>query len=314
MKRSKFILYLLTSIFLLAGVAACGQATTMPTPTSTSVPTPMAIIPAATLQAVDEQRTLTVAGLERTYQLHIPNGLASGQPAPFVLVFHGLEENGAFISQSSGFNEIADANGFIVAYPNGSGPTSAMSWNAGDCCGYAQQNSLDEASFVRQIISDVETITPLDPKRIYVSGFSNGALLSYRLACEMSDTIAAVAPVAGVLVYSPCQPSQPVAVIAFNGLSDTSVPYEGGGMNPTTGQPFPPVQDTITTWATLDGCVETPQVEQDGILTHTSYSTCQNGTAVESYTIQGIGHSWPTPYVVPASQMIWDFFAAHPKQ
>jgi polyhydroxybutyrate depolymerase len=128
----------------------------------------------------------------------------------------------------------------------------------------------------------------------------------------MSDTIAAVAPVAGVLVYSPCQPSQPVSVIDFHGLSDTSVPYDGGMNN--MGQSFPPVEESLSTWAGLDGCSGTPQVEQDGILTHTIYSGCQNNTAVELYTIQGIGHSWPTKYVVPATQMIWDFFAAHPKQ
>jgi polyhydroxybutyrate depolymerase len=311
MKTLKIWLYFPISIVLLGNTVACGKAA--PTPTTTPVATPTVTVAAATLQPGDSERTLTVNSLERTYLLHIPPGLAADQPVPLVFVFHGLGENGAFISQSSGFNDIADANGFIVVYPNGSGPSSALSWNAGGCCGYAGQNKIDEVALVRQVISDTETLVKIDPKRVYAAGFSNGALLSYYLACEMSDTFAAIAPIAGVLQYDSCQPQQSVSVIHFHGLSDTAVPYAGGGTIPGTNQAFPPVEQSIATWVGLDACAESPQVEQSGILTHTSYASCQNGTAVELYTIQGIGHSWPSQYVVPVTQIIWDFFKAHPK-
>jgi polyhydroxybutyrate depolymerase len=132
--------------------------------------------------------------------------LISGQPVPLVFVFHGLGEAANLIQQASGMNAVSDANGFIVVYPNGSGSSGALSWNAGKCCGYALKNNVDETAFIRQIIVDVGTFAQIDPKRTYASGFSNGGLLSYRLACEMSDTFAAVAPVAGVLLFDQCQP------------------------------------------------------------------------------------------------------------
>jgi polyhydroxybutyrate depolymerase len=253
-----------------------------------------------------------VDGLARTYLLHLPSGLKAGQPSPLVFVFHGLGEAANLIMYGSGMNAIADANGFIVVYPNGSGPSGAQSWNAGSCCGYAHLNNVDETAFVRQIIADVGTLASVDPKRTYASGFSNGALLSYRLACDMSDTFAAVAPVAGVMLYDQCQPQDPVPLIDFHGMSDTAVPYAGGGVIPDLGTPFPPVENSIAAWVKFDGCTGSPQVEQTNIYTHTAYTPCEAGSAVELYAIKGIGHAWPSQYVVPASQIIWDFFKAHP--
>jgi polyhydroxybutyrate depolymerase len=149
----------------------------------------------------------------------------------------------------------------------------------------------------------------VDAKRIYATGFSNGGGFVYRLACEMSDTFAAVAPVAGAMIDSSCQPQQPVSLITVHGLADLAAPYEGGGeFN------IPPVEQVITTWAELDGCTGTPQVEkQEKIFVHTSYASCESGTAVELYAMEAGGHAWPSKYVWPASQAIWTFFAAHPK-
>jgi polyhydroxybutyrate depolymerase len=308
MKNFNSFLYFLTAVVVCAGMTACAKTV------STETATPTARPPIATIQSGDSQRTLTIDGLERTYLLHIPTGLSSEQPIPLVFVFHGLGENADLIQQASGFNDIADKNNFIVVYPNGSGSSGGLSWNAGKCCGYALDSNVSEADFVRQIISDLGTLAKIDPKRIYATGFSNGGLLSYRLACEMSDTLAAVAPVAGVLVYDPCQPVQPVSVIDFHGLSDTIVPYAGGGVIPGLGQPFPPVEHSLLTWSSLDGCSGSPQIDQNGLLTHTSYGSCKSGSTVELYAVKGIGHSWPSQYVVPASQMIWDFFETHPKQ
>ena len=236
------------------------------------------------------------------------------KPFHLVFVFHGLGEAANSIQQASGMNEIADANGFIAVYPNGSGPSSAQFWNAGKCCGYALQNNVDDEAFILQIITDVGTLAQIDRKRTYATGFSNGALLSYRLACDIAGTFAAVEPVAGVLLYDQCQPKQSVAVIDFHGMSDNVVPYGGGGVVPDLGQPFPPVEESIVAWVKFDGCTDSPQIEQTTIFTHTSYGACQNSSAVELYAVKGIGHSWPSQYIVKASQIIWDFFKAHPKQ
>ncbi len=251
--------------------------------------------------------------MERTYLLHVPAGLVSGQPVPVVFVFHGLGEAANLIQQASGMNSVADANGFIAVYPNGSGPDGGRSWNAGRCCGYAHQNNVDDEAFVRQILADLETITKVDAQRVYASGFSNGGLLSYRLACDMADTFATVAPVAGVMLTDTCEPSRPISIIDFHGLTDRDVPFAGGGSIPDLGTPFPPVEESLYAWAKLNGCTESSQVEKADLYTHISYPNCRESTDLDLYLVTGVGHAWPSLYIIQASQMMWEFFKAHPK-
>jgi polyhydroxybutyrate depolymerase len=308
-------LYTFIAATLLVGVVACGQTVATPTAVPTAIPSSTATIAAATLQPGDLERTLTVNGVERTYLLHIPPGLDSTKPVPVVFAFHGYDIEIYFeisdLQNMTGFNDIADQSGFLLVYPKG---ISGV-WNAGTCCGSAAENNVDEVSFVRQILSDLGTIASVDAKRIYATGFSMGGMLSYRLACEMSDTFAAIAPVVGALVYDPCQPAQPVSVMQVHGMSDTAIPYAGGvGLFMSGNNVFPPVEQEIATWVQLDGCTGSAQVETQGITTHTVYASCQAGTAVELYTLDALGNNWPSQYVLPVSQMIWDFFAAHPKQ
>ena len=285
-----FAFLIMLSLF---SVSSCRQAA----PTATSAPT---------LQPGDTERKLLVNDLERSYILHIPPGLDMAHPAPLVFAFHGSGEQPAEMELLTGFGEIADKAGFLLVYPVGIGQT----WNAGTCCGYALQNNIDDESFIRQILSDLGMVVSVDSKRIYATGFSNGAGMVYRLACDMSDIFAAVAPVAGSLLYDPCQPSQPVSLIDVHGLSDTTSPYEGGGQFS-----LPPMEELIKTWAQLNGCTDSPQVEKkEKIFTQTAYASCKAGTAVEHYAMEGGGHAWPSKYLWDASQAIWDFFAAHPKQ
>jgi len=254
----------------------------------------------------DSTRKLTVNGIERSYLLHIPPGVDSLQPVSVVFVFHGQGERPADIQLLTEFNEVADKASFLLIYPEGVG----LAWKIGVCCGEAAEKKVDEAAFIRQILSDVGTIASVDPKRIYATGFSNGGLLVYQLACEMSDVFAGIAPVAGALLYSPCQPKQPVSVLHVHGLADATVPYTGGGILDT-----PPVEQVIDTWVKLDSCTGAVQVDHPiEIVTHSVYASCQSGTTVELYTIDKGGHSWPSKYVLPISQIMVDFFNAHPKQ
>ena len=288
--------------FLISG---CGTGQSFdPALTSTPAPKPTA---AMTVQPGDSERTLTVNGLERSYQLHIPPGLDSLQAVPVVFVFHGLGIGSMPESMPllTGFDEVADTAGFLVVYPTGIG----LSWNAGSCCEYAFRANVDDQAFVRQILSDLETIVSIDQDRIYATGVSNGAQLAYRLGCEMSDTFAAIAPVSDALVFSPCQPQEAVSLMHVHGLKDTVTPFEGGGV-----YDIQPVEQIIAAWVQLDECTGSAKVEQQGtIITHTSYDSCRAGAAVELYTIGPGGHEWPSKYVWPAAQIIWDFFAAHPK-
>jgi polyhydroxybutyrate depolymerase len=298
---------LVAAFFMLASALAC-DVTSSATPTEK--PTPLQMV---AIQPMDALRTVTVDGRERTYFLHIPPGLNNRQSVALVFVFHGFSGNANSIRTFSGFDAISNANGFIVAYPNGTGRSDALSWNAGTCCGYANENVVDEPAFVRKMLADVETIVGLDSKRIYATGFSNGAFMAYALACEMSDTFAAVAPVAGVLLDDPCQPQQPVSLMHIHGLADTVVPFEQGSVNANTGQKFSAVRESLASWAKIDGCAGPGEKIKTGLLTHIPYGPCAPGIDVELDTIDGQGHAWPSPYVVPVSQMIWDFFDAHAK-
>jgi polyhydroxybutyrate depolymerase len=270
--------------------------------------------PVTTEQAGDQLHTISVNGLKRTYLLHVPAGLDLSQPSPLLLVFHGYSGNAEAARLISSFNRMADEEHFIVVYPNGTGEdASTLSWNGGRCCFYARDNDIDDVGFTRQMIIDIESYASIDLKRIYAAGMSNGGIFSYRLACEMSATFAAVAPVAGSLLFEPCQPEQPISVIHVHGLDDTVVPYNGNGAPPELSDVgFTPVEEGISFWAEQNGCPAEAQVEQDGAITHIVYAPCRKDTAVELYAVAGTGHTWPL-LKIQTSRVIWDFFAAHPK-
>jgi polyhydroxybutyrate depolymerase len=298
MKNARICLLILIAIAMLLGAAACSRAA------ATSTPMP-------TLQPGGYERTLTVKGQSRSYLLYVPPNLDNAQPIPVVFGFHGYTGTGPGFRDVTGFNVIAEANGFLAVYPEGEG--GDRSWNAGGCCAGAQVTDLEDVAFIRQIISDLKAIVNVDPKRIFATGHSNGAMFVYRLACEMSDTFAAIAPVAGPLFYSPCKPKQPVSVIHVHGLADTSVPYAGGSYPGRPSMVFPSAEESIAAWVELDGCSGEARVNEQGIVMHTAYASCKDNTAVELYAIEGLAHTWPQPEVWPASQAIWEFFAAHPK-
>ena len=216
--------------------------------------------------------------------------------------------------QPSELKNMADEQGFIHIMPNGTGPINEGSWNAGLCCDPAVINNVDEANFMRQILSDLETVIQIDPKRIYAVGYSNGGMLAHRLACEMSDVFAAVASMAGSLVFDPCDPQEPVSVLHIHGLLDQDVPFEGGVMA-RAGVEIPSVMEGMEIWAQNNGCTEVSQVpREDSEVVHFSYTDCQSNSAVELYTLENHGHTWPANTPFPIHEVIMAFFEAHPRQ
>lgn len=273
-------------------------------------------------------QTLTHDNRERSYILYVPDSVDWEQPVPLVLVFHGGTGNAQSALVMSGFNEIADQNGFIVAYPNGTGRLSddkLLTWNGGDCCAYAQEEDIDDVGFVRALVSQLEAKVAIDRQRIFAAGLSNGALLSQRLACEAADIFAAVAPVAGTLNFSPCQPTQPVSIIAFHGTADQHIPYDGGkGPDSLVDVAFASMQESVTFWIVANGCGAQPQTNSFDDIKHEVWAGCNDGTAVELYTIIEGGHAWPggssgwpgadkPTETISASALIWEFFSTHPK-
>ena len=324
-------------IVLLATILACARTNRPLVPTRAPVtPANVSTVPATIppqqntsgLPSGETTRTLTHDGRERSYLLYVPASVDWSKPAPLVLVFHGGTGNGKSAQAMSGFNETAFRNGFIVAYPDGTGRFSdeiILTWNGGDCCGYAQQEHVDDVGFVRALVAELESQVDIDPKRIYATGLSNGGILSQRLACEAADLFAAIAPVAGTLNFAPCNPSQPVSVIEFHGTADQHLPYDGGvGAQSLVGVNFASVRDSIGFWAAFDGCSASPLTESFSDIQHETWTSCAGSTAVELYTITGGGHAWPggrggwpgsdePTHTISATELIWQFFAAHPK-
>jgi polyhydroxybutyrate depolymerase len=282
----------------------------------------------STLAAGETIHTLNHDGRERSYITYMPASVNREEPIPLVFVLHGGTGNAQSAIRMSSFNEIADRNGIIAVYPNGTGRLSddkLLTWNGGACCGYAQEENVDDVGFMRAIAADLQSQTAVDAKRIYATGMSNGGILAHRLACEAADLFAAVAPVSGTLNFSPCIPSQPVSVIEFHGTADQHVPYNGGyGPKSIANVNFTSVQYSVGFWVSFDECDTEPQTDSVNDIRHEIWSGCADSASVELYTIDGGGHAWPggpgglagldkPTETISASELIWEFFAAHPK-
>ncbi len=262
-------------------------------------------------------------GLERRYALFVPPTYTPGKPAPLVLNFHGFTANPESQEWLSAMSKVAEEAGFILATPKGSGNEEILSWNAGECCGQAVLKNVDDVGFASDMIDQISAEYCVDPARIYATGMSNGAFMCYRLACELADRIAAIAPVAGVTILESCIPSRPVPVISFNGTADLLVWYNGGL--------YESAPRTIARWSMRNGCSRRVKtVYEKGNVRCNAYKNCQGGATVELCTIDGGGHTWPggrdmsqlPPYTfglegettrdIDASRAMWEFFQKHP--
>jgi len=324
--------------FILVIGLACGGTAPLSTPSTNdlSIITPLSgnrttIIPSATNLALADQtlvspppgdttHKMSFDGEQRTYRLHIPSNLDPEQPSALVLVFHGFGLDGEEMVRITGFNSQADASGFVAAYPNGTGRKA--SWNGGDCCGEAALKKVDDVGFVRALIEEISQSVSIDTKRIYATGFSNGANMAYRLACDLSEQIAAIGPVGATQAVQSCKPTRPVSIIHFHGTSDKLNPYEGG-QAPGGAIDFLSVKEGIQFWVGLNRCENEAKLEEFGKIVHETYSHCAQESAVELYTILDGEHAWPGGESVShdigeptteilATPLIWEFFLSHP--
>jgi polyhydroxybutyrate depolymerase len=281
-------------------------------------------LPASAHASSGERIEVFVDGLKRTYEIHLPKAASTRQwnnGVPLVLVLHGAFGNAWSAKFNSGMSAKSDQEGFFVAYPNGAG-NSLHTWNAGRCCGLASKNNADDIKFIRKLIEDMIAHYGVDPDRVYVTGISNGAMLAYRAACDLSDLIAAVSPVEGCMSYEQA-PAQPVSVLAFNGTRDPIVRYAGGGNFFGYKIKCPGVSDTIKFWVRQNECTVVPIVEKVDTVEKQTYKNGKLGTEVALYTLQG-GHTWPggriaiLPFIsshgpLNATDEMCKFFWAHPK-
>jgi len=232
--------------------------------------------------------------MERSYLLHLPASRATGRPVPLLLVLHGAGGEGAGIASHAGLTEPATARGYAVVYPDG----VRRRWNDGRGVGGGQ----DDVEFIRILLDSLSRELPVDPKRIYATGISNGAGLAYRLACDLPGAFAAIAPVAGapaVAIEERCAATRPVSVISFQGTRDPLMPYQGGFVWTRRGQVLS-AERSVALFAEVDGCAAPPVVTagpdtvRDGThVRRSAYGGCPEGRDVVLYTIEGGGHTWP---------------------
>jgi polyhydroxybutyrate depolymerase len=263
--------------------------------------------------------SLDIGGRTRRYLLHAPPAYDGKKPLPLVLVLHGGGQSPESAERMSGMSAKADKEDFLVVYPSGTGRSSRMpTWNSGNCCGYAMQNNVDDVTFLRALIDKLEHDYSADPRRIFVTGISNGGMMSYRIGCELADKIAAIAPAEGAQ-DTDCRPSGPVSVIVFHGSADRLVPFNGGSTPFQIGpkRTDNSVANAVAFWVKNDGCSPTPKHEENSAVHTDIYSGCKNGTGVALYAIQGGRHLWPGSRIsgnnVAATELMWSFFLQHPK-
>lgn len=293
---------------LLATAIACSDAHVDPEPSmeasrGQALPQEAATCTATGVRSGDVRGTLSHAGRQRSYLLHVPPGFSAGRRTALVIDLHGYSRTSASQKSGSGWAKVADRENFLVVYPDGVG----SSWNVGGCCGTAGNGNVDDVGFVKALVKKLTTEACVDPERVYASGVSNGAGMAGRLSCDAADVIAGVSLVSSDLRTDPCKPARPVTEIAFRGTADTLEPYEGGIVGPPGGQyKSPGARGSFELYRKLNQCTGTPVTSVKYCET---YKTCAAGTEVTLCTLPGVGHA---PYVnnigVDIAQTSWDAF------
>lgn len=294
----------------------------------TAAPLLLALV--AALPPGDHTRMLTVERHERSYIVHVPPQYDHSQPTPVVLVLHGAAANAVVNVRFTGMSSKADEAGFIAVYPNGTGAGRWLRWNAGLFIRQAGRGLPDDVLFINRLLDDLDTVVHVDPDRVYATGMSNGGMMCYRLAAELSDRIAAIAPVAGTMAIDDPDPPRPVPVMHFHGTADSIVPATGPAANTPAFLTFKSVEATLRAWRRVNGCPDEPQVVDepdaapDGTrVKRTTWGPGRDGSEVVYVEIAGGGHTWPgrkppvaflgkSTFDISANDLIWEFFEKHP--
>ena len=284
---------------------------------------------------------IKVKGSRRSYLVRIPGNYMAEEAYPLVVVLHGAFSTAAKVQKQAGFDRLADRERFIVAYPNGAYGILGLlqHWNAGFCCGKAAKDKLDDVGFLQAVIQDIGASFHLDSRRIYMSGFSNGGMLTYLFAERHPDVLAAAAPLGAAIggrasardpVWIIPEPHQPVPLLIIHGLADDSEPF-GGGKSPAKGgeREYLSVAQAVDFWVRVNRCDPEPAIDSlsGGAVERKSWTAPREGSApVVLYTLQGWDHRWPGPYFTArlprnhplyrfdAAEIIWEFFRQHVRQ
>jgi polyhydroxybutyrate depolymerase len=272
---------------------------------------------------------MEIEGRTRRYLVH---DFSNGNQTALVILLHGGGGNGQNAAEQTGFDRVAEREGLIAVYPYGSGElldNVLLTWNAGNCCAYAMRERIDDVAFIAALIDRLIASRKVDPKRVYVTGLSNGGMMTHRLGRELPDRITAIAPVIASLFGGEPPARAPLPVMIVNGATDTVVKPEGGelGLRQRLGRraadraanaPTLPIASQLDYWAEADGCTRRTTENSAGYAL-TIASGCRDGSEVRHYVIADNGHAWPggtaprraaDPPVdsIEINELIWDFF------
>jgi polyhydroxybutyrate depolymerase len=244
-------------------------------------------------------------GRPRTWELHVPDDLGD-DPVPLVVALHGAGASGAALRATSGYDDLADDEGVVVVYPDAIGVVPT--WNAGECCPPASIVGTDDVAFVEALVDRLVGELAIDPDRVHVTGHSNGAMLTHRLACE-SDRFAGAVAVAGSLEAA-CAEAPPVSVLQIHGTADPVVPFDDT-TDGVFGLEFTPAPESFERWSSLQGCDPDAVVEVDGRVTTSTSTGCRGDVVVQLRAIEGWDHAWPgRDAPLDATAAGWEFLSA----
>jgi polyhydroxybutyrate depolymerase len=285
----------------------------------------------ASCARANSQGSLAVDNRKRTYELHVPPAYSADKAAPLVLALHGRLGDGHGTAGLTHFDKVSDEHGFLVAYPDGLNRSWADGRNATD----SDKEGVNDVKFVSALIQQLQSTYKIDKTRIYVTGISNGGFMTQRVACELSDQVAAAASIAATIgenTAANCHPTKPVSMAVFMGTKDSLVPIQGRpmGRNGSHGTILS-LQGTAEKWIALNGCTakptfnDIPDKSKDGTGIHIeTVSNCKSGSEVITYKVEEGGHTWPggkqylpamvigkTTRNMDASEELWIFFSRH---
>ena len=246
-----------------------------------------------------ERSLVTPDGRTRRYRIYVPSVLPSGTSIPLVIALHGGLGTASQFEANSGLNGFAESNRFIAVYPDGVGNqpdgSGYQTWNGGYCCGPAAAQSIDDIAFIRNVVTDLRNSLPVNSLKVYALGHSNGGILSYRIACEMSDVVAAIGVQAGSNLVTDCRPALPVSVFHLHGTSDTNVPINGGRGSGLSATAFVSARSAVDAMATINGCkVASPRslVASNSDVTALSWTNCTSNSEVRFVRVKDATHAW----------------------
>lgn len=291
----------------------------------------------STIRPGSHEMSFTIDERTRNWILYAPPAVNQGEPLPLLIVLHGGGGSGRKMQRALGFDAYANERGFYVAYPDAYQPPNTREnahWNDGRGTEVSALYGVDDAQFLVEMVAEIGRQAPLDTSRVYVTGASNGGMMSYRLGCETQGVFAGIAPVIANIpepIFNDCVPQAPLTFLSINGSADALIPLAGGEVCEgirlgCAGGRVVSQAESSTLFATANGCTTnpqrttlTPEIADSTSVEKQTYLNCQSGAQVVAYVVEGGGHTWPPlPGLLPvagppsgnldATQTIADFF------